>query len=268
MDHKKTKPAADHAVSPFRAKMRLIGKVLDELTDYTVYLQEQGYTTIECSPDRVATLDKQPEKTRMNSTESSVDIENELNIIAGRVARCVNCLLHKQRGHTVPGQGSVHPDIMFIGEGPGEEEDLQGIPFVGKAGRLLTRMIVRMGYQRQDVFIANIVKCRPPNNRKPMPDEMEACLPYLKEQIALLKPKVIVALGATALEGLVGPPVKITRQRGTWMAFEGIHLMPTFHPSYLLRTPSAGWNVWDDMLEVLKYLGRKPLPPRKRKTKK
>ena len=124
-----------------------------------------------------------------------------------------------------------------------------------------------MGYQRQDVFIANIVKCRPPNNRKPMPDEMEACLPYLKAQIALLKPKVIVALGATALEGLVGPPVKITRQRGIWMTFEGIHLMPTFHPSYLLRTPSASWNVWDDMLEVLKYLGRKPLPLRKRKTR-
>lgn len=195
-------------------------------------------------------------------SEAPASPDGGLNGIAVQVAACVKCRLHETRMKVVPGQGAPHPDILFVGEGPGQEEDEQGLAFVGRAGQLLTRIIEAMGYRRQDVFIANILKCRPPNNRKPLPDEMEACLPYLRAQIAALKPAAIVALGATALEGLVGPPVSITRQRGTWMTFDGIPLMPTFHPSYLLRTPSAKKYVWNDMQAVLKRLGREP-PPRK-----
>jgi DNA polymerase len=159
----------------------------------------------------------------------------------------------------VPGQGTKNPDLLFIGEGPGAEEDRQGLAFVGKAGDLLTRMITVMGFSRDEVFIANVVKCRPPGNRNPNPQEMAACMPYLEEQIDVLKPKVIVALGATAIKGLLGDElVSITRIRGSWMQFKGIDLMPTFHPAYLLRNPDAKKDVWKDLQKVLQRIGRKP----------
>lgn len=226
-----------------RDNARLLAALLDDVERYAIALREQGITEIECSgagaaPDAV------------------------LREIERRAAACTRCRLHESRLKSVPGQGAAHPDMMFVGEGPGRDEDQQGLAFVGAAGRLLTRIIEAMGYQRREVFIANIVKCRPPDNRKPLPDEMQACLPYLKAQISLLRPKVIVALGATALEGLVGPPVSISRQRGAWLRFEDIPLMPTFHPSYLLRSPSAKKHVWEDMKAVLERLGR--TPPKKR----
>jgi len=181
-----------------------------------------------------------------------------LQEIAGRVAACTACDLHKTRTRTVPGQGSSRPDILFVGEGPGADEDRQGLAFVGRAGKLLTRMIEAMGYTRDEVFIGNIVKCRPPANRTPLPEEMDTCLPYLKEQIAVLRPRVIVALGATAVKGLIDTTEGITRVRGRWQSFEGIDLMPTYHPAYLLRNPSAKRQVWDDLQEVLARLGREP----------
>jgi len=188
----------------------------------------------------------------------------ELGEIAKRISVCTNCSLHETRTNTVPGQGHPHPEIMFIGEGPGRDEDLQGLAFVGRAGQLLTKMIEAMGFQRDEVFIGNIVKCRPPENRKPMPDEMTTCMPYLLEQIAALQPKVIVALGATAVQGLLDVSTGITKLRGTWMTFEGIDVMPTFHPAYLLRTQKAKKPAWDDLQEVLKRLGRKAPPIKKR----
>ncbi|MDD5484098.1 MAG: uracil-DNA glycosylase [Kiritimatiellae bacterium] len=191
--------------------------------------------------------------------------EEELEAIAARVAACSKCALHKTRTKTVPGQGNCRPDILFIGEAPGEDEDRQGIAFIGRAGQLLTRLIVRMGYAREEVFIANIIKCRPPNNRKPLPEEMKTCLPYLERQIAVLKPKVMVLLGATALDGLIPsnvPGRTISRTRGKWLEYQGIPVMPTFHPSYLLRNQSAMWDVWADMEKVLAHLGRKA-PPKK-----
>jgi len=188
-----------------------------------------------------------------------------LDAIAKRVAGCTRCDLHKGRTRTVPGQGNPRPEILFVGEGPGADEDIQGLAFVGRAGQLLTKMIEAMGCKRDDVFIANIVKCRPPENRKPFPDEMAACLPYLKEQIALLKPRVIVALGATAVTGLLGATTTgITRLRGNWQSFEGIDVMPTFHPSYLLRMPSAKHEAWADLQAVLRKLGRPVPAPKKR----
>lgn len=187
-----------------------------------------------------------------------------LRDIAARIAACQQCVLHRTRTRTVPGQGHPHPEILFVGEAPGADEDEQGLAFVGRAGQRLTQMITAMGLRRDEVFIGNICKCRPPENRKPTPAEMAACLPYLKEQIALLKPKVIVALGATAVEGLTHQlSVGITRLRGRWLQFGETPMMPTFHPSYLLRNPKATHEVWADMLEVLKALGRTP-PVRKK----
>jgi uracil-DNA glycosylase len=196
------------------------------------------------------------------------EVEAGLKDVAVRVSVCTRCRLCESRTRAVPGQGNPETAILFVGEGPGEEEDRQGLAFVGAAGQLLTRMIVRMGLQREDVFIANVVKCRPPGNRTPEPDEMEACLPYLREQIALLRPKVIVALGATAVRGLTGVlKPGITRLRGQWMTFAGVPLMPTFHPSYLLRgggdEKARYWEVWEDMKQVLAALGR-DVPPDRR----
>lgn len=189
-------------------------------------------------------------------------LAHDLAAITEQIATCSQCGLHCGRTKTVPGQGHIRPDILFVGEGPGADEDKQGIAFIGLAGQLLTRLITRMGYQREEVFIANVVKCRPPQNRKPLPEEMAACLPYLAAQIAILQPKVIVALGATALEGLLKAPDKIaiSRMRGKWLSYENIPLMPTFHPSYLLRNRSARWDVWNDMQAVLQLLGRTPPP--------
>ncbi len=194
---------------------------------------------------------------------SNADVSTEMKAIAQTVDACKKCGLHAKRRQAVPGQGCLQPDILFIGEGPGEDEDKQGLAFVGRAGQMLTRLITRMGYTRDEVFIANIVKCRPPNNRKPLPEEMNFCRPYLEQQIAILKPKVIVLLGASAFEGLIPskvPGITISKVRGKWLEYQGIPTMPTFHPSYLLRNPSAMWDVWSDMQQVLKRLGRTPPP--------
>ena len=147
---------------------------------------------------------------------------------------------------------------MFVGEGPGADEDEQGLAFVGRAGQLLTKMITAMGYTREQVFIGNIVKCRPPGNRVPTPEEMEGCLPYLKRQIAVIQPKLIVCLGATAARGLVQEALPIGKARGQWRQFEGIPVMLTFHPAYLLRDPRKKTETWADLKTVLARLGKKP----------
>lgn len=183
------------------------------------------------------------------------------------ILKCEKCThLVAARKNVVFGVGNIDADIMFVGEAPGSDEDLQGEPFVGRAGQLLTKMIEAMGVKRADVFIANVLKCRPdmpagaPGNRKPTAREMETCLPYLKLQIRLIKPKVMVGLGATAYEGLFGvQKVSISSMRGNWKEFEGIPFMPTFHPSYLLRNPSLQQKrlVWEDLLMVM---GKAALP--------
>jgi len=189
---------------------------------------------------------------------------NPLRGIELTIASCTKCSLHKTRTNTVPGQGAERPDILFVGEAPGAEEDRRGLAFVGAAGKLLTRMIEAMGYTREEVFIGNILKCRPPGNRQPLPEEMELCLPYLQEQIEILQPKVIVTMGATAMKGLLGIQQGITRVRGTWFRFNGIEVMPIYHPAYLLRNPSAKRDTWEDLQSVLRRLGRTP-PERKKR---
>ncbi|WP_437990951.1 uracil-DNA glycosylase family protein [Sorangium sp. So ce145] len=180
-----------------------------------------------------------------------------LSLLAEEVRTCQKCPLHEGRTHTVFSRGDPSSEVVFVGEGPGAEEDLQGQPFVGAAGQLLDKMIAAMGYHRDEVYICNIVKCRPPKNRKPEPAEMAACSPYLTAQLALIKPKVIVALGATAVQGLIGTSEGITKLRGTWKLYKGsIPIMPTFHPAYLLRQPSAKREVWSDLKEVMRHLGK------------
>lgn len=198
-----------------------------------------------------------------------------MRALADRIAGCNKCGLCQGRTRTVPGQGHARPDILFIGEGPGRDEDLQGLAFIGRAGQLLTRLITAMGLTRDDVFIGNIVKCRPTEDGKGLKDrpptraEMDACLPYLHEQIEMLKPKAIVALGGSAVKGLFGDEMTgITKLRGKWLAYRGIAVMPTFHPSYLLRQggedKDAFWSVWEDMALVLEKLGM-PVPERRKK---
>lgn len=181
---------------------------------------------------------------------------------AGYVKPCVNCHLHQSRANTVFGEGSDDADLMFVGEGPGVDEDAKGRPFVGRAGVLLDKQIGAMGLAREQVYIANIVKCRPPGNRVPTPDEADHCRGYLDRQIEIIAPKVIVCLGATAAKYLLGDmKLAITRVRGQWRVYRGIDLMPTFHPAFLLRqyTPDNRRKVWDDLKAVLERLGL-PIP--------
>ncbi len=184
--------------------------------------------------------------------------------LAAAVASCRGCKLCRTRTNTVFGDGNVRAELMFLGEAPGADEDLQGLPFVGRAGELLTRMIGAMQFNRAEVFIANTVKCRPPNNRNPEPDETEACRPFIMRQIELIRPKVIVMLGAVPLR-LLFPEVRagITRIRGSWMDYHGIKVMPTFHPAYLLRNPAAKADVWKDLQLVMAVFGKKHVPGRR-----
>ncbi len=168
--------------------------------------------------------------------------------------QCQACALGTTRTHFVFGEGNPDADLLFIGEGPGFDEDRTGRPFVGKAGQLLDRIIEAMGYRRDKVFIANIVKCRPPNNRKPLPDEVAACSPILEKQIEYVNPKVIVALGATPFSWLKGANMSITRHRGQFFNWRDYMVMPTFHPAYILRNPVAKRDVWEDMQKVMAKL--------------
>lgn len=233
-----------------------LADILAQASAYLSGLKADGINQIEVSLASLVSV-------RPTNAKTPVGTENEMDRIALEIAICTKCSLCKTRIQTVPGQGnSKRPEIMFIGEAPGADEDEQGLAFVGRAGQLVTKMIAAMGFQREDVFIANILKCRPPDNRPPTPEEMATCIPYLKRQIAQVQPKVIVALGATAVLGLLNL-TGISQLRGKWLRFEGIDLMPTYHPSYLLRNPAMKKEAWQDLQEVLKRLGRTPPPVKK-----
>jgi uracil-DNA glycosylase family 4 len=176
----------------------------------------------------------------------------DLAVIA---APCTRCRLARTRTQVVFGAGNPEADLLFVGEAPGHDEDIRGIPFVGRAGQLLTDIIKAMKLTRDDVYIANVIKCRPPENRNPEPDELEACRPYIRKQLAFLQPRVIVTLGRFALQSLTGKGYSISSVRGQWLESEGIKIMPTYHPAYLLRTPSAKKEVWADMKKVMAELG-------------
>lgn len=171
---------------------------------------------------------------------------------------CKRCKLHQGRTNVVFGVGNPCAQLMFIGEGPGRDEDLQAEPFVGAAGQLLTKIIEAMGLKRDEVYIANIVKCRPPNNRVPEPDEAATCMPFLIRQVQIVNPKAIVCLGSTAIQNLLTTDRKISSMRGKFQQWQGIPVMPTFHPAFLLRNPAMKKPVWEDMQKVMELLGIKP----------
>ena len=177
-----------------------------------------------------------------------------LKLIRAEIGDCKRCRLCEGRTNIVFGVGNPKAKLMFVGEGPGRDEDKQGEPFVGRAGQLLNKIIEAMGMKRSDVYIGNIVKCRPPENRQPLPDEMETCTPFLLKQIEAIRPKVIVCLGATALKGLLKTEAKISQLRGQFQDFNGTPVMPTYHPAFLLRNPDAKKPVWEDMKKVMAVL--------------
>jgi DNA polymerase len=181
-----------------------------------------------------------------------------LKLIRDDLGDCTRCRLHKGRKNLVFGVGNVNADIMFVGEGPGADEDEQGEPFVGRAGQLLNNMISAMGIRRQDVYIANIVKCRPPGNRTPERDECDTCSPFLLRQIEVIRPKVIVALGAVAAKNLLAVNDSMANLRGRWYDFRNSRLVVTYHPAFLLRDPRQKKEAWKDLQMVMKYLGLKP----------
>ncbi|HPL62355.1 MAG TPA: uracil-DNA glycosylase [Syntrophales bacterium] len=179
---------------------------------------------------------------------------HNLDAVRKELGDCRRCALHEARRNIVFGEGNPRAALMFIGEGPGEEEDKQGRPFVGRAGQLLDRIIQAMGLRREDVFIANIVKCRPPKNRAPKPQETEACAPFLEKQIAAVRPRVICALGTVAAQHLLKTDVPVSLLRGRFQDRGGIRLMATYHPAYLLRNPQAKKQVWEDMKKIMEIL--------------
>jgi len=198
-----------------------------------------------------------PKLTADSSPLTAEERQHRLTVLADEVKGCTKCVLHEQRTQAVFARGNGSSKLAFVGEGPGADEDEQGFPFVGAAGQLLDRMIAAMGIERDDVYVCNIVKCRPPKNRTPEPEEMSSCMPYLTEQLSLIEPQVIVALGKTAVQGMFGTAEGITRIRGRWRLYQGrIAVMPTFHPAYLLRNPAAKREVWADLQLVLKHMGR------------
>jgi uracil-DNA glycosylase len=216
-----------------------------ELRDELALLRELGFTHLDVDVERQASSPVVLEK-------SGEDDWTELQRIA---TACTQCRLAKTRTNVVYGVGDPHADLMFIGEAPGRDEDLQAEPFVGRAGQLLTDIIKAMKLTREQVYIANVIKCRPPENRNPEPDELEACRPFIRRQIELIQPKVIVTLGRFALQSLTGKSFSIMAARGQWLEFDGIKLMPTLHPAYLLRNPAAKKDVWQDMKKVMAELG-------------
>ncbi len=193
----------------------------------------------------------------INNNAKSMQKATRLNELRKRVLECKRCPLYKSRTNLVFGEGDPNADLMFIGEAPGQEEDLQGRPFVGRAGVLLSRIIKAMGLRREEVYIANILKDRPPNNRNPKEDEIKACIGYLLEQIEIIRPRVICALGSFAAKELLKEERSISQIRGKFYNFKDIKLMPTYHPAYLLRNPQDKRLVWEDMKKIMRELGIK-----------
>ncbi len=236
----------------------------DAIKELLLFYKEVGAGFVEIDRN---TLEKKTKRSKniiiehqiKNIEQPSTNIDSLQNI-NNDISNCSLCPLYKTKNNFVHGEGSANPEILFIGEGPGEQEDNTGRPFVGDAGSLLDKIIEKMNYSRETVYITNIVKCRPPDNRVPNNSEVKACISYLKRQIDLLKPKIIVCLGKTATNYLLGRELLITKVRGTKFEYNNIPVIPTFHPSYILHQRSkeniskAKWNVWTDMQKVLKLL--------------
>ena len=197
---------------------------------------------------------KKKELLKKDSGIGAGNIEADLKKVCADMASCQLCSLGKTRHNLVFGSGNPRAQVVFVGEAPGADEDQQGLPFVGRAGQLLTNIIKAMGLERKDVYICNILKCRPPQNRNPLPEEIQACEPFLKNQLRIIAPSIICALGSFAAKTLLKTEVPITALRGRFHSYEGIKLMPTYHPAYLLRNPAAKKFVWEDVQRIMREL--------------
>lgn len=227
---------------------------VDQLTEHLRFFQELGVSGISRDAKWRKRVEEDVSGAPLTLARSCMEA---LAAIREDIGDCTRCKLHAQgRTQVVFGVGNPSADLMFVGEAPGADEDVQGVPFVGRAGQLLTRMIEAMGFTRDEVYIANVIKCRPPGNRNPEPDEIATCEPFLFQQIAAIQPKVVVALGAFAARTLLKTGDPISRLRGRLYDYRGVKLIPTFHPSFLLRSPGSKREAWDDLKKALAELGR------------
>jgi uracil-DNA glycosylase family 4 len=216
-------------------------ELVDSLSDWLRYQRRLGWRGV-------------PGKRPSPPQDREKPLEPSLEEIRAEMGDCRRCKLYGGRTHLVFGDGPSDARLMFVGEAPGADEDRQGVPFVGAAGQLLNKMLTNLGLRREEVYIANILKSRPPGNRDPEADETAACLPFLRKQIKAIRPRVIVTLGRIAAHALLGTKEPLTRLRGRWQQYDHIRVMPTFHPSYLLRAPSERRKTWEDMQLVMEYL--------------
>ncbi len=220
-----------------------MSELISDLKTYMEYLREMGITSLPVA-------ESNPGKDVRPGIPTLADVRKELG-------DCKRCKLHQTRRTIVFGEGNEKATLMFVGEGPGYDEDMQGRPFVGKAGQLLTRIIESINLSREEVYIANIVKCRPPQNRNPEPDEIESCSPFLMKQILVIQPKIICALGTFSAQTLLKTDTKITALRGRFFDVDGIKVVPTYHPAFLLRNPERKREVWEDMKKIAELLNNK-----------
>jgi DNA polymerase len=233
------------------------GRMADRLGAHLAYLQEMGITDLRIPP---------PRPRRRTGAAGPVG-EKGLAAVRAAMGDCTRCPLHRGRRSLVFGEGNPDADLVFVGEGPGRDEDLQGRPFVGRAGQLLNQIIEAMGLRREDVYICNVIKCRPPNNRVPQRGEVETCSPFLFRQLRVLRPKIVCTLGSVATQTVLGTPTPISRLRGRFTRHRGMEILPTFHPAYLLRNPDKKREVWKDMQLVMAKLGlQSPVRRRGRRT--
>ena len=222
------------------ASTRLLSEVREDLKAYLQYLKRLGYVGVALSEDAVNILDHWRKGA----------VAETLEMIQADLGTCRRCKLHKGRKHIVFGTGNSRAKLVLVGEGPGYEEDMRGEPFVGQAGQLLTRILRAIRLTRGDVYICNIIKCRPPGNRNPEPDEIAACIPFLRRQLRAIRPNLICALGTFAAQTLLGTKTPISRLRGQFYTYEGVDFLPTYHPAFLLRNPAKKADVWKDMQKL------------------
>jgi len=230
------------------------GNLQPALADLLAYLGEMGYGDLYLAEKPVAAQAAASAPMPVVTAAPPPELLGELAALAAAVAACTRCRLAEGRTKAVFGSGNPAADLMFVGEGPGADEDRQGLPFVGAAGELLTRIIQAIDMTRDEVYIANVVKCRPPGNRDPQPDEVAACRGYLEKQIGFVRPRVLVALGKVAAQTLLGNDAPIGRLRGQWFKFQSIPTMVTYHPAALLRNPALKRPTWEDMQQVRDFL--------------
>lgn len=228
--------------------MKDLTAVIEEINNTLNYLAATGCRGFDCSKESLKKIKIWGEKASF-SLETLPAIQNDLG-------DCRRCKLSGSRKNIVFGTGDPQARLVFVGEGPGYEEDQKGEPFVGAAGRLLTKIIQAIDYTREQVYICNIIKCRPPGNRNPMPDEIEACVPFLERQIGAIKPDFICALGTFAAQTLLETKAPISRLRGSFHNYKGMKVLPTYHPAFLLRNPAKKRDVWEDMKMLMKSMGK------------